>query len=92
LQIDIYYYHRSGRTNTSTTDVKETRVERDWSWKTYCGSLKQFLGGNRFRYNEEVAIREWLRIQDPDFYRNGFFNTRSEIGKCVSVPGDYGEK
>jgi hypothetical protein len=85
VQIDIDYYHRSGRPNTSTTDVKETHVEREWSWKTYCGSLKEFFWGRRFRDSEEVevAIREWLRIQDSDFYRNGFFYSRSEIGKML---------
>jgi hypothetical protein len=37
--------------------------------------LKQHVGGLRFHNNEEVevAARKWLRMQEPDFYREGIF-------------------
>jgi hypothetical protein len=40
--------------------------------ETYCGSLKQFFRGRRFNDSEEVevAIRELLRMKDPNFYRS----------------------
>jgi hypothetical protein len=37
--------------------------------------LKQQFGSCRFYNNEEaeIGIREWLRTQEPDVYRNGIF-------------------
>jgi hypothetical protein len=37
------------------------------------GPLKQHLRGRRFHSEEEVemAVRDWLRMQEPDFYRDG---------------------
>jgi hypothetical protein len=33
------------------------------------------VGYRRFHSNEEVemAVREWMRMQEPDFYRDGIF-------------------
>ena len=38
--------------------------------------LKQHFRGSHLHSNEEeeVAIREWLRNQEPDFYRDGILN------------------
>jgi hypothetical protein len=39
------------------------------------GPLKQNLGGRRFHSNEEVemAVSEWLVMEEPDLYRDGIF-------------------
>jgi hypothetical protein len=36
----------------------------------------------------EVAIRELLRMQNPDFYRNRTFRIVSKWDMCFSVLGD----
>jgi hypothetical protein len=34
------------------------------------------LGGRRFQDNEmEMAVREWLRMQEPDLYRHEILNS-----------------
>ena len=45
--------------------------------------IKQHLGDHRFRNNEEVdiTVREWLRMQGPDFCSDGIFKTRDQRGK-----------
>jgi hypothetical protein len=36
----------------------------------------------------KMAIREWLRIQQSrEFYRDGIFKTRANLGTCVTCPG-----
>jgi hypothetical protein len=46
------------------------------------------LGGRRFHSFEEVemAVREWLRMQEPDFYPDGIFKLVPRWDKCISVP------
>jgi hypothetical protein len=58
------------------------------------GPLKQHLGGRRFHNNEEVemAVREWLWMQEHDLYRNGIFKLVPRWDKCINVLGDYVEK
>jgi hypothetical protein len=55
---------------------------------------QQHLGGRRFHNNEEVemAVGERLRMQEPDFYRDGIFKLVPRWDKCISVLGDYVEK
>jgi hypothetical protein len=57
-------------------------------------SLKQHLGGRRFQNNEkvEMAVREWLRKQDPGFYRHGIFELVPRWDKCINVFRDHVEK
>jgi hypothetical protein len=56
--------------------------------------LKQQLAGRRFHSNEEaeMAVRGLLRMQEPDFYRDGIFKLVPRWEKCISVLGDYFEK
>jgi hypothetical protein len=56
--------------------------------------LKQHSGGRRFHSNEEVqmAVREWLRVQEPDFYSDGVFKLVPRWDKCISVLGDHVNK
>jgi hypothetical protein len=58
------------------------------------GPLKQHLGSCRIHNNEEVelAFGNWLRIQEPDFYRDGVFKLVPRWDKCINVLGDYVEK
>lgn len=35
----------------------------------------------------ETAVCEWLRMQEPEYSRNGMFKLVSKRGKCPSVPG-----
>jgi hypothetical protein len=58
------------------------------------GPLKQHLGGRLFHNNEEVeiAVDEWLRMQKPNFYRDGIFKLVPRWDKCINVLGDYIEK
>jgi hypothetical protein len=55
---------------------------------------QQHLGGCRFHNNEEVEMvaGEWLRMQEPDFYRDGIFKLVPRWDKCINVLGDYVEK
>jgi hypothetical protein len=56
--------------------------------------LKQQLAGHRFHNNEEVemAVREWLQMQKPDFCCDGIFKLVPRSEKCMNKPGDYVEK
>jgi hypothetical protein len=37
----------------------------------------------------EMAVREWLRVQKPDFHRNGIFKLVARWDKRINVHGDY---
>jgi hypothetical protein len=39
-----------------------------------------------------MAVRERLRMQEPDFYRDGIFKSVPRWDKCVNVPEDFVEK
>jgi hypothetical protein len=58
------------------------------------GALKQLLAGRQFHNNEEVemAVNEWLCMQEPDFYRDGIFKLVPKWDKCISVLGYCVEK
>jgi hypothetical protein len=52
------------------------------------GLLNQHLGYHQFHINVQVemAIREWLQMQQPDFYCNGIFNLmprRDKMHQCA---------
>jgi hypothetical protein len=51
------------------------------------------LESDRFHNNQEVetAIREWLPLQKPDFYRGGNFKLVPRLGKRMNVFADYVE-
>jgi hypothetical protein len=53
------------------------------------GPLKQHLGRRRFHCNAEVemAVGEWLGMQQPDFYRDGIFKLVPRWDKCIGVLG-----
>jgi len=40
------------------------------------GLVKEHMGGCRFHYNEEVEVanREYMRMHEPFFYRDGPLN------------------
>jgi hypothetical protein len=52
-------------------------------------TLKRTLEGCRFT-NE--AVEAAVRIQDTDFYQQGFFMLVKRWDKCINVGGDYVEK
>jgi hypothetical protein len=59
------------------------------------GPLEQHLGARRFHNDKEVEMTflEWLRMKEPDFYRQGIiFKHVSRWDKCINVFGDYVEK
>jgi hypothetical protein len=58
------------------------------------GRLKQLMGSREFHNNEkvEIDVREWLRMQNPDFHRDGIFTLVPQWHKCVSVLADRPEK
>jgi hypothetical protein len=39
-----------------------------------------------------MAVGEWLRMQEPDFYRDGILKLVPRLDKRISVLGDYVEK
>jgi hypothetical protein len=52
--------------------------------------LKQHLGGRRFLGNEEaeMAVSEWLRMKEPDLYRDGNFELvprRESASMCSGI-------
>jgi hypothetical protein len=63
--------------------VFQCRAEAHAWWQIICLGL--------FRNNEEVeiALRQHLRIQDPDFCHDGISNLVQIRDKCVNVIGDY---
>jgi hypothetical protein len=52
------------------------------------------LEGRRFLSSEEVemAVSEWLRMQEPNFFGDGIFKLMPRWDKCITVLGDYVEK
>jgi histone-lysine N-methyltransferase SETMAR len=56
--------------------------------------LKEFLGGRRFKSDEEVkdAIREWLNGLVAEVYDEGILKLITRYDKCLNVGGDYVEK
>jgi hypothetical protein len=58
------------------------------------GPLKQHLGGRRFHSHEEgeITVREWLRMQEPNFYSDGSFEFVLRWDKCINVIRDCVEK
>jgi len=40
----------------------------------------------------EMAVREWLQIQEPDCYHEGTFKLVPRWDKCISVFGEHAEK
>jgi hypothetical protein len=39
-----------------------------------------------------MAVREWLRMQEPDFYRDEIFKLLPRWDKCIRVLGNYAKK
>lgn len=57
------------------------------------GSLKQHVRGHRFYNNEEVEmhLRNWMRMQDPEFYGHRFFKScqgKKNVQECSGVSYD----
>jgi len=45
-----------------------------------------------FNGEMEMAVREWLQIQEPDCYRNGIFKLGPRWNKCINVLVDWAAK
>jgi hypothetical protein len=58
------------------------------------GPVKGYLGGKRFRNNEEVIqdVREWLYGQPKDFFLSGIRKLPDRWRKCIAKQGDCVEK
>jgi hypothetical protein len=58
------------------------------------GLLKEFLGGKRFRDNDEViaAVRSWIDQQSKTFFETGIKKLPERWHKCTAVNGDHIEK
>jgi hypothetical protein len=58
------------------------------------GLFKHHLGGHQFHSSEEVemALCEWLQIQEPDFYCDRIFKPVPSYGKCIIAFHDCAEK
>jgi [histone H3]-lysine36 N-dimethyltransferase SETMAR len=58
------------------------------------GPLKDFLGGRKFKNDEEVmtAAQEWLQRQPKSFYETGIKKLPGRWEKCITTQGDYVEK
>jgi histone-lysine N-methyltransferase SETMAR len=56
--------------------------------------LKEFLGGRRFKSDEEVkdAVKEWLNGLAAEVYDEGIQKLVTRYDKCLNVGGDYAEK
>jgi hypothetical protein len=56
--------------------------------------LKDFLGGRRFKSDEEVkdAVKEWLNGLAAEVYDVGIQKLVTRYDKCRNVGGDYVEK
>jgi hypothetical protein len=50
---------------------------------------QQHLGGRRFHSNEEVemAVGEWLQMQEPDFRRDGILNSCQDGTNALMCSG-----
>ena len=57
-------------------------------------ALKEFLGGRRFKRNEEVkdTVKEWLNGLAAEVYNEGIQNLITRCDKCLNVGGDCVEK
>jgi hypothetical protein len=55
---------------------------------------KEFLGGTRFKSEEEVkdAVKEWLSGLAAEVYDEGVQKLVTRYKKCLNVGGDYVEK
>jgi hypothetical protein len=53
--------------------------------------LNEFLGGRRFKSDEEVkdAVKEWLNGLAAEVYEEGIVRLLSRLDKCLSLYGDY---
>jgi hypothetical protein len=53
--------------------------------------LKEFLGGRRFKSDEEVkdAVKEWLNGLAAEVYDEGIQKLVIRYDKCLNVGGDY---
>ena len=51
------------------------------------GLLKEKVEGHRFHNNEEVevAVREWLRMQERDLYHDRIFRLVPRYNSCISL-------
>jgi len=58
------------------------------------GPLKQQLGCRWFHSSdeEEMAVREWSRMQGPDFCHNWTFKLEPRWEKCINMLADYVQK
>jgi hypothetical protein len=56
--------------------------------------LKEFLGGRRFKGDEEMkdAVNEWLNGLAEEVYDEGIQKLVTRYDKCLNVGGDYVEK
>jgi histone-lysine N-methyltransferase SETMAR len=56
--------------------------------------LKEFLGGRRFKSDEEVkdAAKEWLNGLAAEVYDEGIQKLVTRYDKCLNVGGDYVQK
>jgi histone-lysine N-methyltransferase SETMAR len=56
--------------------------------------LKEFLGGRRFKSDEEVkdAVKEWLNGLAVEVYDEGIQKLVTRYDKCLNVGGDYVDK
>jgi hypothetical protein len=56
--------------------------------------LKEFLGGRRFKRDEEVkhAVKEWLSELAAEDYDEGIQKLVTRYDKCLNAGGDYVEK
>jgi hypothetical protein len=56
--------------------------------------LKEFLGGRRFKRDEEVkdAVKEWLNGLAAEVYDEGIQKLVTRYDKCLNVGSDYAEK
>jgi hypothetical protein len=56
--------------------------------------LKEFLGGRRFKSDEEVkdAVKEQLNGLEAEVYDEGIQKLVASYDKCINVGGDYVEK
>jgi hypothetical protein len=41
---------------------------------------------------QQTAVGEWVRMQEPDFYREGIFKLVPRWDKCISVLVEYVER
>jgi hypothetical protein len=58
------------------------------------GPFKHHLGGHQFHGSEEVemALCEWLQMQEPYLYRNEIFKPVPSYDKCIIALHDCAAK